>query len=211
MKTMNQGRIETVRSKVSRCLLSLALLACVIPASTRCGYNEVIDRDQSVQAGWAEVENQYQRRADLVPNLVRVVQGAANFEKGTLQAVVEARAKVGSVQVDAATIDDPGKLKKFEQAQGQLSSALSRLLVVAEQYPDLKATAAFRDLQVQLEGTENRIAVARRRYIEAVAEYNMTVLRFPTSIGASMRGKKERPTFTASTPGADKAPEVKFQ
>jgi LemA protein len=190
--------------------LGLAGLLWVTPTLTGCGYNEVIDRDQTVKAGWAEVENQYQRRADLVPNLVRVVQGAANFEKSTLQNVVEARAKVGSMQVDQSIIDDPEKLKKFEQAQGQLSSALSRLLVVSEQYPDLKATAAFRDLQVQLEGTENRIAVARRRYIETVAEYNGTVLRFPTSIGASMRGKKERPTFTATVPGADKAPEVKF-
>jgi len=191
-------------------VLGLLGLLWVAPTLTGCGYNEVIDRDQTVKAGWAEVENQYQRRADLVPNLVRVVQGAANFEKSTLQGVVEARAKVGSMQVDPSIIDDPEKLKKFEQAQGQLSSALSRLLVVSEQYPDLKATAAFRDLQVQLEGTENRIAVARRRYIEAIAEYNGTVLRFPTSIGASMRGKKERPTFTATVPGADKAPEVKF-
>jgi LemA protein len=198
------------RSNRRAWVLGLAGLLWIAPVMTGCGYNDVIDRDQTVKAGWAEVENQYQRRADLVPNLVRIVQGAANFEKSTLQNVVEARAKVGSMQVDSTTIDDPEKLKKFEQAQGQLSSALSRLLVVSEQYPDLKATAAFRDLQVQLEGTENRIAVARRRYIEAVAEYNMTVLRFPTSIGSSMRGKKERPTFTATVAGADKAPEVKF-
>lgn len=185
--------------------LSLSLLAL-----GGCGYNEVIERDEVVKAAWAEVENQYQRRADLVPNLVRVVQGAADFEKETLQAVVEARSKVGSLQVDASTIDDPEQLRRFEQAQGELSSSLSRLLVVAEQYPQLKATDAFRDLQVQLEGTENRIAVARRRFIEAVSSYNQTVLKFPTSIGASMRGKSERPTFTATTPGADKAPEVKF-
>src|SRR5690606_26059028 len=127
-------------------------------------------------------ENQYQRRADLVPNLVKTVQGSANFEKETLQKVVEARAKVGSLQVDASTIDDPQKLRQFEQAQQGLSSALSRLLVVAERYPDLKASQAFQDLQVQLEGTENRIAVARRRYVQAVAEYNKVVLRFPTSI-----------------------------
>jgi LemA protein len=185
-------------------------LVWLVPILAACGYNEVIDRDEGVKAGWSEVENQYQRRADLVPNLVRVVQGAANFEKGTLEAVVQARAKVGSVQVDASVIDDPEKLKRFEQAQQQLTSSLSRLLVVSEQYPELKATAAFRDLQVQLEGTENRIAVARRRFIEAVAEYNKTVLRFPTSIGAGMRGMKTRATFTATTPGADKAPEVKF-
>jgi LemA protein len=175
-----------------------------------CGYNDVIERDEAVKASWAEVENQYQRRSDLVPNLVRVVKGAADFEKGTLEAVVEARSKVGSIQVDSSTIDDPQKLKQFEQAQGQLSSALSRLLVVSENYPQLKATDAFRDLQVQLEGTENRITVARRRFIQSVAEYNQTVLKFPTSIGARMRGKAERPTFTATTPGADKAPEVAF-
>jgi LemA protein len=191
-------------------VLGFLAVVAITPSLTGCGYNEVVDKDQVVKAGWAEVENQYQRRADLVPNLVRTVQGAANFEKGTLAAVVEARAKVGSIKVDASTIDDPEKLKQFEAAQGQLGSALSRLLVVSEQYPELKATAAFRDLQVQLEGTENRIAVARRRYIESVADYNGTVLRFPSSIGAKMRGMKERPNFTATTPGADKAPEVKF-
>jgi LemA protein len=185
-------------------------LVWLVPLLAGCGYNEVIDRDEAVKAAWSEVENQYQRRADLVPNLVRTVQGAANFEKSTLEAVVQARAKVGSVQVDQSVIDDPNKLKQFEQAQGQLTSALSRLLVVSERYPDLKASSAFRDLQVQLEGTENRIAVARRRFIEAVAEYNKTVLRFPTSIGAGMRGMKTRPTFKATTPGAEKAPEVKF-
>jgi LemA protein len=188
----------------------LGALLTVAPATVGCGYNEVIDRDQGVKASWSEVENQYQRRADLVPNLVRVVQGAANFEKSTLQAVVEARAKVGSVKVDQSVVDDPEKLKQFEQAQGQLSGALSRLLVVSEQYPELKSTASFRDLQVQLEGTENRIAVARRRFIGAVAEYNATVLKFPSSIGSKLRGMKERPSFTAVTPGAEKAPEVKF-
>ena len=175
-----------------------------------CGYNEVIQRDEAVKGAWAEVENQYQRRADLVPNLVSVVKGAAAFEKETLDAVVTARSKVGSLQVDASTIDDPEKLKKFEQAQGELSSSLSRLLVVSENYPDLKAVGAFRDLQAQLEGTENRITVARKRFIESVQAYNGTVLSFPTSIGAGMRGKAVRPTFTATTPGADKAPEVKF-
>jgi len=185
------------------CLLALL-------GASGCGYNEVIVRDESVKAAWAEVENQYQRRADVVPNLVRVVQGAADFERSTLEAVVNARSKVGSMQVDASVIDDPEKLRQFEQAQGELSSALSRLLVVSENYPQLKATDAFRDLQVQLEGTENRIAVARRRFIQEVSQYNQTVLSFPTSIGAGMRGKTVRPTFTASTPGADKAPEVKF-
>jgi LemA protein len=203
------GMFKVRQSKNYLRVVALATTLGLVPAVVGCGYNEVIDRDQAVKADWAEVENQYQRRADLVPNLVRVVQGAANFEKSTLQAVVNARAKVGSMQVDSSIIDDPAKLKKFEQAQGQLTGALSRLLVVAERYPELKATAAFRDLQVQLEGTENRIAVARRRYIQAVADYNSTVLRFPSSIGASLRHMKERPTFTATTSGAEKAPEVK--
>jgi LemA protein len=186
----------------------LACWVLLVLGAFGCGYNDVIDRDEGVKAAWAEVENQYQRRADLVPNLVRVVKGAAAFEKETLEAVVNARSKVGSVQVDSSTIDDPEKLKRFEQAQGELSSALSRLLVVTENYPELKAVAGFRDLQAQLEGTENRISIARRRFIESVQAYNQVVLRFPTSIGAGMRGKKERPTFSAVTPGAEKAPEV---
>lgn len=189
-------------------LHALALLSLGLFGSA-CGYNEVIDRDEQVKAQWAEVQNQYKRRADLVPNLVKVVQGAANFEKDTLQKVVEARSNVAGIKVDSSIIDDPERLKKFEAAQNQLSGALSRLLVVTENYPDLKATAAFRDLQAQLEGTENRIAVARGRYIESVAEYNKSVLRFPTSIGASMRGKHERPTFSGS-PEDEKAPEIKL-
>ena len=190
-----------------RRLLALLLVALVTGA---CGYNLVIDRDEDVKAAWAEVQNQYQRRADLIPNLVNTVQGAADFERETLQAVVAARARVGQLQVDPSIIDDPGRLAQFEQAQGELSSALSRLLVVVERYPELRATEAFRDLQVQLEGTENRIAVARGRYVENVAEYNKVVLRFPTSLGSSLRGKTERPTFTATTPGAERAPQVQF-
>jgi LemA protein len=188
-------------------LLPLAALLSLLGVG--CGYNEVIDRDEQVKAQWAEVQNQYKRRADLVPNLVKVVQGAANFERDTLQKVVEARSNVAGMKVDSSVIDDPAKLKAFEEAQGKLSGALSRLLVVSENYPDLKATASFRDLQAQLEGTENRITVARGRYIEAVAEYNKSVLRFPTSIGASMRGKHERPTFTGSAED-EKAPEIKL-
>jgi LemA protein len=185
-------------------------LGLAVPLTTGCGYNEVITQDESVKAAWAEVQNQYQRRADLVPNLVNTVKGSANFEKETLEGVVQARAKVGQLNVDASTIDDPQKFKAFQDAQGQLSSALSRLMVVVEQYPDIKSTGAFRDLQAQLEGTENRIAVARKRYIDAVADYNKVVLHFPSSIGAGMRGKKERPTFEATSPNADRAPEVKF-
>ena len=185
-------------------------VAAVALLASGCGYNAVIDQDESVKAAWGEVQNQYQRRADLVPNLVNTVKGAADFEKDTLERVVQARSRVGQMNVDASVIDDPQKFKQFEQAQGELSGALSRLLVVAEQYPQLRATEAFRDLQVQLEGTENRIAVARKRYVDAVAEYNKVVLRFPTSIGAKMRGMDVRPTFEATTPGADKAPEVAF-
>lgn len=210
MSIQSERRPLSFAARVSRTLLGLVMLGAVSAGGAGCGYNEVIERDESVKAAWAEVENQYQRRADLVPNLVRVVQGAANFERETLQAVVQARAKVGSVQADPSVIDDPAKLQQFERAQGELSSALSRLLVVSERYPELKATDAFRDLQTQLEGTENRITVARRRFIESVSAYNQTVLKFPTSIGARMRGKDERPNFTAITPGAEKAPEVKF-
>lgn len=179
-------------------------------AASGCGYNTVIDRDQEVQAAWAEVQNQYQRRADLVPNLVNVVKGSAQFEQDTLTAVVEARSKVAGLKVDKTVLDDPAAFKKFEQAQSQLSGALSRLLVSVERYPDLKASQAFRDLSAQLEGTENRIAVARRRYIERVAEYNKVVLRFPSMIGAKLRGMDVRPTFEATASNADEAPKVEF-
>jgi LemA protein len=174
-----------------------------------CGYNEVIERDEEVKAAWAEVQNQYKRRADLVPNLVNVVKGSADFERDTLQKVVEARASVGSIKVDGSIIDDPAKLQAFEAAQSKLTGALSRLLAVSEAYPDLKASAQFRDLQAQLEGTENRIAVARRRFIESVAEYNKSVLRFPSSNGASLRGKQVRPTFQGDAADV-KPPEVKL-
>jgi LemA protein len=183
------------------------LLATFAFALAGCGYNEVIDRDEDVKAAWAEVQNQYKRRSDLVPNLVKVVQGASKFEQETLTKVVEARSKVAGVKVDASVIDDPQKLRQFEEAQQQLSGALSRLMVVVEKYPELKATDAYRDLQAQLEGTENRITVARKRFIDSVAEYNKLVQRFPTSIGASLRSKSVRPTFEAG-PGADKPPEV---
>jgi LemA protein len=179
------GKSAAREAKAVRGAALLALLFALIG----CGYNEIIERDEEVKGAWAEVQNQYKRRADLIPSLVKVVQGAANFEQETLKQVVEARASVAGVKVDASTIEDPAKLAQFEAAQAKLSGALSRLLVVAENYPDLKASAAFRDLQAQLEGTENRIAVARGRYIEQVAEYNKVVLRFPTSIGAGMRGK----------------------
>jgi LemA protein len=187
----------------------LAVLVVGMLATSGCGFNTVIEADEEVKGAWAEVENQYKRRADLVPNLVNVVKGAAQFEQETLQKVVEARSKVSSMQVDSSTIDSPEKLRAFEAAQGQLSGALSRLMVVVEKYPELKATDGYRDLQAQLEGTENRISVARMRFIESVAEYNKVVLRFPSLIGAKMRGKTVRPTFQG-TPGQENPPEVKF-
>jgi len=208
-RTVTAVRVRFPSSSLAlftRAALAFSLVAGI---GAGCGYNEVIDRDEAVKAQWAEVQNQYKRRADLVPNLVKVVQGAANFERDTLQKVVEARSNVAGMKVDSSIVDDPQRLAAFEKAQSQLSGALSRLLVVSENYPELKATAAFRDLQAQLEGTENRIAVARGRFIEAVAEYNKTVLRFPSSIGASMRGKRERPTFTGSAED-EKAPEIKL-
>jgi len=187
--------------------LATAAVAVLLSA---CGYNEVVNRDEDVKATWSEVQNQYQRRADLIPNLVSTVTGATDYERQTLTDVVEARARATGINVDASTIDNPEKFKQFEQAQNQLGGALSRLLVVVEKYPDLKGNEAFRDLMAQLEGTENRISVARNRYIEAVAEYNKVVLRFPSSIGAGMRGMKTRPTFEATAPNADQAPKVKF-
>ncbi len=184
--------------------------AVVLLGLSGCGYNSILGADEDVKAAWAEVQNQFQRRLDLVPNLVRTVQGAASFEKETLQAVIEARAKATSVRMDASILDNPEAFRKFEQAQGQLGGSLSRLLVAVERYPDLKATASFRDLQAQLEGTENRIAVARRRYIEGVSRYNKLVRQFPTNLTARlMLGVEARPTFEA-TSGAEQPPEVQF-
>jgi len=203
---MKTRTVQTAGSRGFRGLVLALSLAFAAPAAG-CGYNEVIDRDEDVKAGWAEVQNQYQRRADLVPNLVKVVKGNAEFEKSTLESVIEARSKVAGIKVDQSVIDDPAKLKEFEDAQQKLSGALSRLMVVVERYPDLKATEGFRDLQAQLEGTENRITVARKRYIDSVSEYNKVVQRFPTSIGASMRGRAVRPTFSVA-PAIEKAPEV---
>lgn len=173
-------------------------------------FNRLVTLQQGTDAAWAQVQNVYQRRADLIPNLVNTVSGAANFEKSTLNEVVAARASVGRVQLPSgAAPTDPQQLAEFERAQAQLGGALSRLLVVAEQYPDLKATAAFRDLQAQLEGTENRIAVERGRFNEAVQSYNTAIKRFPAAIFAGMFGHAPRPYFSA-TPGSDRPPEVNF-
>jgi LemA protein len=172
--------------------------------------NHLVALDQQVDAQWAQVENAYQRRYDLVPNLVRTVQGAANFEKSTLEAVVEARSRVGQVQLPAGTPPtDPQALQQFEQAQQNLGSALSRLLVVVERYPELKSNQNFLELQSQLEGTENRISVERHRFNEKAQEYNTAILSFPANIVANMSGFQKKPYFH-STAGAEKAPEVNF-
>ncbi len=160
-----------------------------------CGYNEIQTKDEQVKAAWSEVLNQYQRRADLIPNLVATVQGYAAQEKDVLIGVTQARARVGSTQVTPEALDNPEAMKKFQQAQGDLTSALSRLLVVAEAYPQLKSDANFRDLQAQLEGTENRIATARNRFIAAVQEFNSLVRQFPTNLVAKIFGHKPKASF----------------
>ncbi|QSB03282.1 LemA family protein [Methylomonas sp. EFPC1] len=176
-----------------------------------CGYNTFQTQDEQINAGWAEVLNQYQRRADLVPNLVNTVKGYAGHEKDVLEAVTASRAKVGSMQVTPELVNDEQAFAKFQAAQGELSSALSRLMVVSENYPQLKADANFRDLQAQLEGTENRITVARNRYIAAIKEYNITVRSFPSNLTAMLFGYKTKPSFTVENEKAiSTAPVVDF-
>jgi LemA protein len=176
-----------------------------------CGYNTMQAGDQQIKAAWAEVVNQYQRRADLVPNLVNTVKGFAQQEKDVLLGVTNARSKVGSIQATPELVNDPAALKKFSAAQGELSSALSRLLLVTENYPQLKSDANFRELQAQLEGTENRITVARNRYIKAVQEYNTTVVQFPSNLTAMMFGFKEKAQFAVENEKAiSAAPKVDF-
>ena len=175
---------------------SLTVLTATLALSlTGCGYNTFQTTDEQVKAGWSEVVNQYQRRADLIPNLVNTVKGEVKFEQDTLTKVVEARAKATSIQATPELINDPAAFQKFQQAQSQLTGALSRLMVVSEQYPNLRANQGFRDLSAQLEGTENRIAVARNRYIKAVQDYNVTVRAFPSNLTAMVFGYKEKPTF----------------
>jgi len=175
----------------------LTVLAALASLSlTNCGYNTIQTNDEQLKSAWSEVLNQYQRRADLVPNLVATVKGEANFEQDTLRQVVEARAKATSVQVTPETLNNPEAFQKFQQAQGELSSALSRLLVVSERYPDLKANQSFRDLRVQLEGTENRITVARNRYIQAVQQYNVLARSFPSNLTAMVFGYQPKANFT---------------
>lgn len=185
-------------------LASLVLAAAL--ALTGCGYNEFQSLDEQSKSAWAEVLNQYQRRADLIPNIVATVKGEANFEQETLTKVVEARAKATSIQVTPEMLGDPEAMAKFQAAQGELGSALSRLMVVVEQYPNLKANQGFSDLRVQLEGTENRITVARNRYIEAVQSYNVLTRSFPTNVTAMVFGYKTKEGFKVENEAAISTP-----
>ena len=194
-----------------RRLLLAAFSLLVLLSLSGCGYNALQSQDEQIKASWSEVLNQYQRRADLVPNLVNVVKGYAAHEKDVLTQVTEARAKVGQVQATPELLNDPQAFQKFQAAQGQLGSALSRLMVVSENYPQLKADGLFRDLQAQLEGTENRITVARNRYIQSVQAYNVTVRQFPGNLTAKMFGFKVKPNFTVENEQAiSKPPQVDF-
>ncbi|MBD3750164.1 MAG: LemA family protein [Sphingobacteriales bacterium] len=184
----------------------IALFA--VASLSSCGYNSSVKLDEKVKAAWGEVENQYQRRADLIPNLVNTVKGAANFEKETLTQVIEARAKATSIQVDPSKLT-PETIQKFQSAQGGLTQALGKLMVVSERYPELKANANFQELQAQLEGTENRITVARRDFNQAVQDYNTNIRTFPNNLFAGMFGFQQKGSFAAEA-GAEKAPSVNF-
>ena len=193
---------------------SVATTASLVGAAlllAGCGYNSLQTQDEQVKSAWSEVINQYQRRADLIPNLVNTVKGYAAQEQQVLLGVTEARAKVGTIQATPELVNDPAALAKFQAAQGALTSALSRLIAVTENYPQLKSDQNFRDLQAQLEGTENRITVARNRYIQAVQNYNITVRSFPQNLTASMFGYKPKPNFTVENEAAiSKPPTVDF-
>jgi LemA protein len=189
--------------------LTASLLALFLLSG--CGYNAIQGGDEGVKAAWAEVLNQYQRRADLIPNLVRTVEGFAQQERDVLIQVTEARSRVGQLNATPETLNDPQAFENFQQAQGQLTSALSRLLVVVERYPELKSDQNFRDLQAQLEGTENRITVARNRFIEATREYNTLIRSFPTNLTAMLFGFEVKPTFNVQNEAEiSKPPEVNF-
>ena len=192
--------------------LTSALLVLTLLAMPGCGYNDLQGLDEDIKAAWSEVLNQYQRRADLIPNLVNVVKGYAAHEKDTLTAVTEARSQVAGIKATPELLKDPGAFSKFQAAQSDLSSALARLMVVVEKYPDLKANENFRDLQSQLEGTENRITVARKRYIDKVADFNKMVRFFPTNLTAKyLLGMDVKPNFTvADEKAVAKPPDVKF-
>lgn len=191
----------------NRIIIATAALTAMTSLSS-CNYNSLVEKQQQVEQSWAEVENQYQRRSDLIPNLVATVKGYAKHESATFEKVTEARAKATSVNIDASNLNEE-TLAKFQEAQGELSSALSRLLAVSENYPELKANENFQDLQAQLEGTENRVSTARTRYTQVVADYNSSIKKFPTVIYAGWFGFDAKPQFKAEA-GAEKAPEVNF-
>ncbi len=191
----------------SRIIMAFAMISAICSLSS-CNYNSLVEKQQQVDQSWAEVENQYQRRADLIPNLVATVKGYAAHEEQTFQKVTEARAKATSVTIDADNLNEE-TLAKFQEAQNELTGALKSLLAVTEAYPDLKANENFKDLQVQLEGTENRVTVARSRYTEAVQSYNTSIKKFPTVIYAGWFGFESKPQFKAD-PGASQAPKVEF-
>lgn len=192
-------------------LAQMTVALAALLSLTGCGYNDYQRLDEATKSAWSEVVNQYQRRADLIDNLVNTVKGEASFEQETLTKVIEARAKATSMQVTPETLNDPEAFRKFQSAQGELSSALSRLMVVAEQYPQLRANQAFADLRVALEGTENRIAVARNRYIQAVQEYNVLARSFPTNLTGMIFGYKAKENFTVTNEAEiSAAPKVNF-
>ncbi|WP_431259615.1 LemA family protein [Roseateles chitinivorans] len=201
MTSTSSRLLATVRAATSAALIVGAPIAL-----TGCGYNEFQSLDEQVNASWSEVLSQYQRRSDLIPNIVNTVKGEASFEQDTLTKVVEARAKATSIQVTPELARDPAALQKFQAAQGELSGALSRLMVVSERYPQLQANQGFRDLRVQLEGTENRITVARNRYIKSVQEYNVLTRRFPSNLTAKIFGYETKPNFTVQNEAAISAP-----
>ncbi|RKG44194.1 LemA family protein [Acinetobacter sp. WCHAc060007] len=192
---------------IKNSMLALALAGSL--SLTGCGYNTLQVKDEAVNASWSEVQNQYQRRADLVPNLVNVVKGYAKHEEQVLTEVTQARSNVAGLKVDKDVLENPELFKKYQEAQSQMTSALPRLIAVSENYPDLKANEQFKDLQVQLEGTENRIAVARNRYISTVQDYNGYVRQFPQAMTAKVIGMKTKPNFSAEQ-SAQSAPKVSF-
>jgi len=189
-----------------RQLITASALVAATLGLSGCGYNDFQRLDEQVKAGWSEVLNQYQRRSDLIPNIVATVKGEANFEQETLTKVIQARAAATSIQATPELINDPAAFEKFQAAQGQLTGALSRLMVVSEQYPNLKANQAFQDLRVQLEGTENRITVARNRYIKTVQDYNVLTRSFPTNLTAKMFSYSVKPSFTVQNEAQISAP-----
>jgi LemA protein len=195
--------------KVFKYVLTVAVLFMIVSSFTGCGYNSLVTSEENIKSAWAQVENQYQRRADLIPNLVKTVEGAADFEKSVLTEVTEMRSKVGQTKLNVDDLNDPEKFQQYQQAQDKLSSALSRLLVVTENYPQLRSNDNFLQLQSQLEGTENRISVERKKFNEAVQTFNTSVRSFPTVITAKLFGFKEKPYFKGKE-GSENAPDVNF-